>query len=242
MTNSRGERTLLVTPWVTLIGSLGLGYWLSTFDRHEPSGTSTQQASAVEASEQVPDTAVNHWQPHAAPESQGSSGRRSLEEPREEQYKRRAPEEWQGRPQDVRFREPCNDFGSCGYARACVNGVCGPCDSDSDCLQGERCVLDSCLLAEAVSCRTRADCGAEELCLIEEEQGSNGWRGNGVLFSGCSKDARVRAAAVAQTDSASQRRPTDAPDRPADPTAILTVGKYEQMRKRVLDYVSKTQR
>lgn len=112
-------------------------------------------------------------------------------------FKARAVGEWDGRLVDVVLREPCNDFGSCGLARACLaDGVCGACSDDSDCDPGELCVLDNCLLTDRVHCRNRNDCPAGEVCMIEDDRREYGWRGNESLVAGCSGSDIIRQAAT----------------------------------------------
>lgn len=96
----------------------------------------------------------------------------------------REPAEWQGRLQEL-INEPCNDDGYCGRGRACgADRTCGPCDSDTDCLKGEVCVLDHCLLQANVQCRGRRDCSDGRLCVLEN--GSEiGPRGNEGVWSVC---------------------------------------------------------
>jgi len=79
----------------------------------------------------------------------------------------RPGDEWQGMLVDVTFRQVCPDSSVCGLALACkADGLCGPCGSDAECVEGERCVLDHCLLADNVTCRSRTDCGEDELCIL----------------------------------------------------------------------------
>jgi hypothetical protein len=112
-----------------------------------------------------------------------------------EVYKERDPDEWQGRLQRIDVHEACNDYGSCGRARACFpDGLCGPCNVDADCLTDEACVLDNCIPADRVFCRTRDDCEPDDLCVIERESPYVAtWRGNYTLISGCSNSDRIRA-------------------------------------------------
>ena len=85
---------------------------------------------------------------------------------------------------DLTFRQVCSDSSVCGLALACkADGFCGPCVSDGECLTGEVCVLDHCLLRGNSTCRSRRDCGADELCTLTEY--SQGRRGNALLRSRC---------------------------------------------------------
>lgn len=79
---------------------------------------------------------------------------------------RRAADEWQGMRIDMADTALCDAVDSCGLAMACIGGRCGACTGDESCAAGERCVLDHCVRTELASCRTRADCGGDELCIL----------------------------------------------------------------------------
>lgn len=52
-------------------------------------------------------------------------------------------------------------------ARACIDGICLPCATDSECEDREVCVLNNCLLTSNVECRSRDDCeGPDSLCIL----------------------------------------------------------------------------
>jgi hypothetical protein len=95
----------------------------------------------------------------------------------------RAAEEWQGMLIDVAFTPPCYE-GFCQNALACIANQCGPCESDSQCLTGEACVLDHCILAEHVACRHARECSPRETCMLTGL--SEDLRGNADLKSVCS--------------------------------------------------------
>ena len=78
----------------------------------------------------------------------------------------RPASEWQGMPQDARLSWPCEGASGCGLARACVEGRCVPCSDDSQCGSDEGCVLEHCLLTEAIDCRVAAECDDDELCVL----------------------------------------------------------------------------
>jgi hypothetical protein len=40
------------------------------------------------------------------------------------------------------------------------------CEADADCERGESCVLDHCVLAERVKCRSSKDCAADSKCVV----------------------------------------------------------------------------
>ena len=104
----------------------------------------------------------------------------------------RPSDEWQGMPVDVGVRVPCEPAAGCQLSLACRDGICGPCSTDSDCLAGERCVLDYCLQAEQTQCSSRRDCPPGELCILYRT-GSDAFadpRGNKFLTSMCTNEGR----------------------------------------------------
>lgn len=109
------------------------------------------------------------------------------------EYYPRDADEWQGRLVEVSTREPCNDFGGCGRGRACVEGVCGPCKADADCMSGEACVLNNCVSATKVNCRSRKDCPTGSLCMLVDDGTASGWRGNAGLVAVCSGSDESKA-------------------------------------------------
>ena len=98
----------------------------------------------------------------------------------------RAPGEWQGMPVDTSSAARCGVSLGCGLALACIEGRCGPCTADAECASGEACVLEHCVRAEHVSCRSRQDCtaqGDDALCVLSGL--SDGQRGNRDLRAYC---------------------------------------------------------
>ena len=92
--------------------------------------------------------------------------------------------EWQGMLVDLSSQPPCETTAHCSLAKACRNGRCGPCSVDADCLSHESCVLDHCVPAPQVACRTRTDCTDErDLCVLNGY--SEGLRNNADLRSFC---------------------------------------------------------
>ena len=72
-------------------------------------------------------------------------------------------------------------------AAACVEGLCGPCESDSDCALREVCVLDHCVKRDNVRCRSRRDCASrDEYCLLTGF--SSDPRGNGEMRAICQSE------------------------------------------------------
>ncbi len=74
--------------------------------------------------------------------------------------------EWQGMLVDLDAVPPCDSSAVCGLARACVQGQCIGCQSDSQCAAGEACVLDHCVVVELVGCRRRSDCARGGTCIL----------------------------------------------------------------------------
>jgi hypothetical protein len=117
------------------------------------------------------------------------------------QYKERPAGEWDGMLVDMTVQPECVDEMPCGLARACVNGKCAPCETDSDCRQGEGCVLDHCLISKMIQCRSSKQCATNATCILSGYSGDV--RGNGEMISKC----------VAPTDSFGNKPPA----RPAPP-------------------------
>ena len=73
--------------------------------------------------------------------------------------------EWQGLRVELCMQQAYCE-GYCGNMMACIDSQCVPCVLDADCLTGEVCVLDYCLLEASVTCRHAADCPSG-LCVIQ---------------------------------------------------------------------------
>jgi hypothetical protein len=95
----------------------------------------------------------------------------------------RAADEWQGMRIDTAETALCDGIDACGLAMACIGGRCGACAGDDSCAAGERCVLDHCVRTEHAACRTRADCGADELCILGGYSADP--RGNAAMTARC---------------------------------------------------------
>ncbi|MEZ4459354.1 MAG: hypothetical protein R3E66_06425 [bacterium] len=92
--------------------------------------------------------------------------------------------EWQGMAIDESDDgTACHPDIGCGLGLACVDGRCVGCADSADCMEGEACVLQHCLLEEMVSCVGRTDCGADELCVLSGVSGDA--RGNSEMHSFC---------------------------------------------------------
>ena len=102
----------------------------------------------------------------------------------------RSAQEWQGMLVSKDTHPLCDTSERCGLALACRNWQCGPCGRDAHCAAGEICVLDRCLLAANVGCRSSRDCNGEKnLCMLTEL--SPEARGNRNLRSLCFSEVRV---------------------------------------------------
>ncbi len=91
--------------------------------------------------------------------------------------------DWDGMRVDLSRRPPCETSLHCSFAKACIDGACGPCTADEQCAGGERCVLDHCVPAANASCRSRTDCGADEMCVLSGY--SDGARHNADMRAYC---------------------------------------------------------
>jgi hypothetical protein len=98
-------------------------------------------------------------------------------------YFPRDKDEWQGMLVSATLRPYCESSELCGLAGACLENLCGPCRADAQCASGEVCVLDHCLLAANVTCRSRRDCSDGAPCVLSGF--SPDPRGNGQMKSWC---------------------------------------------------------
>jgi hypothetical protein len=124
----------------------------------------------------------------------------------------RDPAEWQGMLVDVSRPALCGGAAACGLGLACIDHQCLPCSADDQCLGGEACVLDHCLPAAQVACRSHRDCpGAHDLCVL----------------SGYSTDLRGTSATTATClapEGGREQSPASAPpDRPGSPAPPVPV-------------------
>jgi hypothetical protein len=95
----------------------------------------------------------------------------------------RSPDEWQGMLVDTAMQAICDESRFCGLAMACLGERCGPCSKDADCLSGEVCVLDHCVLSSLARCRTRRDCQGDAMCVLSGY--SSDARGNSDMTASC---------------------------------------------------------
>jgi hypothetical protein len=99
------------------------------------------------------------------------------------EYHPRPEGEWQGMRVNLALRATCERSEGCGLAMACREGLCGPCEADGECAGGEVCVLDHCVPRAQAACRSRSDCGEEELCVLSGY--SSDARNNGGMRASC---------------------------------------------------------
>jgi hypothetical protein len=78
----------------------------------------------------------------------------------------REPGEWDGMPVNADAQQICDVSASCGLARSCKAGKCTSCVADADCVAGEGCVLQHCVKAELIGCRSFRDCPTKALCVL----------------------------------------------------------------------------
>jgi hypothetical protein len=129
------------------------------------------------------------------------------------QYHPRDSAEWQGMLVDLSMQANCESSMQCGLAMACRSGRCGPCTRDSECGEGEGCVLDHCLLQAAIGCRSRSGCGAHELCVLSGYSADP--RSNAELTSRCMTPdggARERDSLTSRDVVPAERTPVRADD------------------------------
>lgn len=169
--------------WVVLLGTAVLAFWLLT--SWSPVGKSLRSPAgtghALRSEREVP-PATEDAEPR--PDREPAAAERANPDPAPRLHAR-DPDEWQGMRVALDRQVVCADPAGCGLALACHDGRCGPCRHDTDCADGEACVLDHCLREANVACRTRSDCGsADELCVLNGYTGGDP-RGNTALRSFC---------------------------------------------------------
>lgn len=136
----------------------------------------------------------------------------------------RPQNEWQGARVDESVEIGCESSATCGFALACVDGICRACQNDGQCLPGERCAMQHCILSENYECSRRADCKVDELCQLSPL--SPGIRSNAHTRSYCS-DGRG-----GDTDESDRPAPTPGPrTERADSPAMRTSARVDEMRR-----------
>ena len=131
------------------------GDYIRAYDCSQSDEDIVSQHQAQQAQDQPP--------PCDSPEAEASDTCYETTTPTEEYYPR-DPDEWQGMRVDISNPLYCDGF--CGMALACIDQECLPCESDAECMDGEGCAMNHCVLLENIECRARADCDGEQLCLL----------------------------------------------------------------------------
>lgn len=144
----------------------------------------------------------------------------------------RPPEEWQGMLVSAENRQYCEASSYCGFALACLeDNACGACTADAQCATGEACVLDHCIRAANVGCRSRADCGAEgpdARCMLSGLTGGEP-RGNSEMISFC----RRSSGGIAQDEAAPDPRRDTRMREAAAQTAVAPPVSADDLRTRL---------
>lgn len=163
------------------LGVIGLGLWLGWASEDDGRRAAPKDrvmevraASRVQQSPSLPaaPVAAASLTPASPPLPAPVRGRLALE--------------WQGMQVNPSMQASCGTADGCGLAMACHGDRCGPCAADSECASGEICVLDHCLRHELAGCRSAADCGREERCLLSGYSSDS--RGNADLRATCLPD------------------------------------------------------
>lgn len=140
------------------------------------------------------------------------------------QFHPRDPGEWQGMKVDLTLQPPCMESAHCGQAMACnrVTNRCGPCSLDSDCGSTEACVLDHCLPADKVTCRSRLDCADDALCVLSGLSADA--RGNRDMSSSCRSSQLGQAEPRSQANAEALDAQALSPEHPSVYGAQLLEG------------------
>jgi hypothetical protein len=141
-------------------------------------------------------------------------------------YRSRPDGEWDGMRVDLSALQAyCERPDGCGAAMACVGGACRPCERDAECTRGEACVLDHCVAAEGVGCRTRRDCAPDALCVLSGY--GDGVRGNEGMRAYCARPEGPSERASRPDREA----PVDEQRRPAAPRTVAVEDLIEEARR-----------
>jgi len=124
------------------------------------------------------------------------------------------------------LRANSNPDVGCGLALACVNGKCTGCQNDEECMEGESCVLQHCILNSKIECFSKSDCPRNSLCILSGV--SPGLRGNSKTTAYCQSNAsgfeQVRTSQIEELQANVERSPFA---RPPAKDALLTQLKAE---------------
>jgi hypothetical protein len=214
----KSRRRLVVATLTVAVAGLGVLVGRAYFWVDEPGGSTPR----VQGNER-PESARLGPPPTAIPEVVRPERAPVDSPPREfppPGFFPRPPDEWQGMLVSMVGRQLCEQTSNCGLALSCrSDGMCGPCEDDRGCGAGEACVLDHCLRANLLGCRSRKDCasaGSGALCVLTGPTG-NEVRGNSKTHAYCSvpgqpvpgferQDAEHHQAAI-QVGGPSERQP-----------------------------------
>jgi hypothetical protein len=186
MNNGRVISTVLWGCGVC-VATLSIYYWLGP----KPSGARVVERSTLALNRTAGDTPpfeVSAGRGTEAPATLDDLPDRLPARP-EPRYQQRPPGEWDGMLVNLAVTPPCEVGSPCGLARACIKGVCTACVTDGDCLRGESCVLDHCVLSDRVGCRSSKDCENSVHCVLSGY--SPDPRSNGTMRSHCVEPNRA---------------------------------------------------
>ena len=201
-------------PWAWFLTAMGLtvlggffGRFLRSVSPSElaPAKLTAQNASPPRFNTTLPEP--TNPQGRVSPVPSQIAGRITFSGVREAaKLHARDPYEWQGMLVDLTTRQVCDISSRCGLAMACRDGRCGPCARDADCADGEGCVLDHCLLRDAIECRSTKEC-TEAICMLTEYAAYG--RGNATMQAKCFSlvGGRQRQAETSATRGQALKRP-----------------------------------
>jgi len=149
----------------------------------------------------------------------------NAKQPVQRRFHPRAEGEWQGMRVRLDRQPICAGGQSCGLALACKDSRCGPCLSDDECAEGEVCVLDHCVLEDAVGCTSRQDCEDGSLCALSGY--TAGLRGNEDMRAFC---LATSGGTPQSPEALETRRGTAAAPPPVQASAILEELKAHRSR------------
>ena len=158
---------------------------------------------------------------HGSPALEDAPAPSGALEPAE--YHPRDPNEWQGMLVNTTLQPECARSEQCGLAMACIEGRCGACRNDAQCDGGEVCVIDHCVPATQVTCRSRRDCaGSESFCILSGY--SSDPRGNDEMTAFCQEASGGREQDFADLELPHGVPAEPMPVQPSDLLDSLPVG------------------
>jgi hypothetical protein len=216
------------TRVVVLLGAIALGFvavWLPVRARQDSSAAGSGSEPTLDPAVATDSPAPSR--PGAAPGTLGPQSTAARMQPRD-------PREWQGMLVSLEEQALCSERDGCGLAMACRDGRCGPCQHDEDCSRGEACVLDHCLRAENVGCRSRADCREHDaMCALNGYTGGDR-RSNGRMVSQCLTPWGGRAQREGQ-EAAAVDAPAFAREAPQPAGLVSAATLQETVRQRIME-------